>query len=477
MSSNLQSNKLTHRLLILALIIIAIFSNHFTQKRLNRDRQRLGLTRMEPLKNAPPLLAFSSVALGGFRGLMANALWFRVTRLQDEGRFFEALSLADWITKLQPTFSSVWTFQSWNMTYNISKQFESPNERWRWIQSGIKLLRDEALNYNAQSSEIYRELAWIFQDKIGGTFDTQHAYYKGRWATDMRRILGDHPDLEAIEASTDPQVIAKRDALMKNYGLDITRMRLIQDNLGQYDWRLPETHAIYWAWAGLENASEGKLNFLRRVIWQSMSLAFERGRLIENKVDQKLDYAPNLELAPYTHAMFLKVRDEEEDTNYYSTIDRAHKEFLQNASYYFFLHHRLAESSEWFGELKSRFPDSLPKGISLEEFALNRFESNLVKANMNEARVIINGLIRQFLYFLAIGDEDQALGYRNMSEIAWKNYHKPAQRSTERLALPPYGKLLRNMLQRINQGEEGFSEGMIAALKTRVEISPETKIE
>ena len=99
MSSNLQSNKLTHRLLILAMIVVAVFSNHFTQKRLNRDRQRLGLTRMEPLKNAPPLLAFSSVALGGFRGLMANALWFRVTRLQDEGRFFEALSLADWITK------------------------------------------------------------------------------------------------------------------------------------------------------------------------------------------------------------------------------------------------------------------------------------------------------------------------------------------------------------------------------------------
>ena len=63
--------------------------------------------------------------------------------------------------------------------------------------------------------------------------------------------------------------------------------------------------------------------------------AFERGRIIENESAQKLEYAPNLGLAPYTHAMFLKVREEEENPDYYSTIDRAHTEFLQNATYYF----------------------------------------------------------------------------------------------------------------------------------------------
>ncbi|MGB1054405.1 MAG: hypothetical protein ACPG4V_11505, partial [Limisphaerales bacterium] len=62
---------------------------------MNDIRSDLGLTRLEPLDNAPPMLAFSSVALGGFRGIIANALWARATRLQEEGRFFEALSLAD----------------------------------------------------------------------------------------------------------------------------------------------------------------------------------------------------------------------------------------------------------------------------------------------------------------------------------------------------------------------------------------------
>ena len=31
-------------------------------------------------------------------------------------------------------------------------------------------------------------------------------------------------------------------------------MKRIQDNLGPFDWRLPESQAIYWAWVGLENA-------------------------------------------------------------------------------------------------------------------------------------------------------------------------------------------------------------------------------
>ena len=38
-----------------------------------------------PIDNAPPLIAFTTVALGGFSTLIADVLWFRVTALQEEG--------------------------------------------------------------------------------------------------------------------------------------------------------------------------------------------------------------------------------------------------------------------------------------------------------------------------------------------------------------------------------------------------------
>ena len=55
------------------LVVFSLVLNHFLQDRMNDIRSDLGLTRLEPLDNAPPMLAFSSVALGGFRGIIANA--------------------------------------------------------------------------------------------------------------------------------------------------------------------------------------------------------------------------------------------------------------------------------------------------------------------------------------------------------------------------------------------------------------------
>src|SRR5215475_7429447 len=93
------------KVLLLALAAAMLMGVSQVQKSLNQDRDRLGLTRVQPLENAPPMLAFTTVALGGFRGLIANALWIRANDLQQEDKFFEQVQLSDWITKLQPSFA------------------------------------------------------------------------------------------------------------------------------------------------------------------------------------------------------------------------------------------------------------------------------------------------------------------------------------------------------------------------------------
>src|SRR6266853_1021609 len=105
-------------------------------------------SRGEPLENSPPLVAFTTVALGGFRGIIADVLWLRATELQKDGKYFELVQLADWITKLEPRFAQVWAFHAWNMAYNVSVLFNDPPDRWRWVRQGIVLLRDEGLKYN-----------------------------------------------------------------------------------------------------------------------------------------------------------------------------------------------------------------------------------------------------------------------------------------------------------------------------------------
>jgi hypothetical protein len=160
---------------------------------INQQRAALRLVANEPLKNAPPSLAFATVAMGAFRGLVVDILWIRADRLKQEGQYFDAKQLAEWITTLQPRFPDVWDFQAWNMAYNISVAMPNtqPEERWRWVRNGMELLRDKGIPMNPHSIMLYRSLAWIFHHKIGGITDDVSKYYKLQLYMEMKPIVGD----------------------------------------------------------------------------------------------------------------------------------------------------------------------------------------------------------------------------------------------------------------------------------------------
>jgi hypothetical protein len=163
---------------------------------IHNARKEMGLVANEPLENAPPSLAFATVAMGAFRGLVVDILWMRADNLKQEGKFFDAKQLAEWITLLQPRFAAVWDFHAWNMAYNISVAIPNtqPEERWRWVRNGYELLRDRGIKENPNSILLYRSLAWIFQHKIGGVSDDSHRYYKKELALSMRELLGDNSE-------------------------------------------------------------------------------------------------------------------------------------------------------------------------------------------------------------------------------------------------------------------------------------------
>ncbi|MHC4326026.1 MAG: hypothetical protein ACYSUX_17290 [Planctomycetota bacterium] len=158
---------------------------------INRQRQDMGLIIDTP-ENMPPSLAFATIATGAFRGLVVDVLWMRADKLKDEGQFFDARQLAEWITILQPRFASVWEFHAWNMSYNISVAIPAtqPDQRWRWVRNGYELLRDEAIDkYKLKNLTLYRELARIFQHKVGGVSDDAHKYYKIQLAVSLEPLL------------------------------------------------------------------------------------------------------------------------------------------------------------------------------------------------------------------------------------------------------------------------------------------------
>ena len=156
------------------------------------QRQELQLViSTEGTRGMPPHVALATAALGTFRGLAVDFLWVRADALQDKGEFFEAQTLSQWITALQPRFPKVWGFQAWNLAYNISVSTKEPAERWVWINRGINLLRLQGIPLNPGDANLPMELGWLFFHKIGGKNDREHWYYKARLAREFREFLGD----------------------------------------------------------------------------------------------------------------------------------------------------------------------------------------------------------------------------------------------------------------------------------------------
>jgi len=203
---------------------------------INSQRQEMNLIINEPLENAPPSLAFATIAMGAFRGLVVDALWIRADNLKEQGQFFDARQLAEWITTLQPRFAAVWEFQAWNMAYNISVAIPAtqPDQRWHWVKNGFELLRDQGIALNPKSIDLYRELARMFQHKIGGVTDDAHRYYKVQLALTMEPLLGP-ADNEYFEALTKAQITWQQIMKDKSIAVLVKALKSADDVLTDAD--------------------------------------------------------------------------------------------------------------------------------------------------------------------------------------------------------------------------------------------------
>lgn len=458
------------KFLLLVLAAALLVGAGTVQRALNRQRSELGLTRVEPLKNAPPALVFTTVVLGGFRGLIANTLWVRAMELQDQDRYFEMVQLADWITKLQPHIPTVWVVTAWNMSYNISIKFSDPKDRWAWVQRGIELLRDEALKYNPHEVELYRELAWHFQHKMGHNLDDAHLYFKTAWANEMQRLLGGgRPHWDELLNPQTEDARQRVATLRERYKLDPAFMKETDERYGPLEWRLPEAHAIYWAHRGRQMAkTKEQLIKLRRIIYQSLYLAFHRGRIIRLKPDQII-FGENLDIFPRTHAAYEEMMAEDEQMR--DHIARAHRNALLDAVYFFFVHQRYREANQWLETVKKLYPKDYPPEMTLEEYALKRVGEDIGETDMNKTISNIRGsLVRSFIN-LALDEDDQAQGYYLLARNIWNRYMSKigGGPSEKRVGLPPLEDLRREVLDQLLPNLE---PEYAAALRTKLNLPP-----
>jgi hypothetical protein len=492
-------NARAKKIILLLLAGVLLFGAGQFEKSLNLDRDRLGLTHMATLENAPPMLAFTTVALGGFRGLISNFLWMRSNDLQLDDKFFEAAQLADWITDLEPHFEQVWVFEAWNMAFNISVKFKENapgnySDRWRWLEQGIELLRDRGLRYNPGSVLIYRELAWFFQFKIGHNLDDANKYYKQQWALEMRPFFG--PNGTNFDALLNPQTAEDKTnavAFREKYKMDPVFAKKVDEEWGPLDWRLAEAHAIYWGQLGLDeagkDADKAKTDdemMLRRVIYQSLQQSFYHGRLIANPFNQTYALGPNLDLAERANSAYEKQFDEEPEQNMKDGILKAQRNFLRDAVYFLYENNRLTDAARFYKLLGDKFPDkgildgdpnSFPKNLTLDEYAVARVQSELGDISEERTAAVVQGLLVNAYMALALGQDDRFAGFSNLARKAYDHYGAKtsgAGVTQQRVALPPFPELNNVVLHDLLDPQTGIPYAARAVIRTSLRMSPET---
>ena len=506
--------------------VVLLIGIHFTQNKLDTSIEENHLRFTGQIKNAPPLVAFTTVALGSFRGIIADFLWLRAASLQDKGNYFEMVQLADWIQKLQPRFAGAAAYLAWNMAYNISVTCSDPQDRWRWVNEGVKLLRT-SLDYNPEDANLYKELGWIYQHKMGNILDDAHQLYKNKLALEMMQVAGVTPDWEklakapanykaflkkypkekdnpfwsALEKSgfksydelfsafkeksrlpenfltalNNPKMAEditdyfRRIWVYEKFKLKVNVINEINKDYGRLDWRLPEAQAIYWATMGLKMTPSHRDLSCERMITQALFAAFKSGRImmIDRRNFNTIVTMPNLNVVDSV----LRVYDEAYIKNDKQSSFRSAKlNFMKDAIVLLYSYGNFSKAREYYKKLKKEEPGKYRD--SFLRFVCKEWAEDMRDSSVKQATNIIGGLIYSSLNYMVNGDEEQAVAHERIAKYLYNNYQKANADVKQRTGLAPYGELKAGM---IKTALKSFPPAMAQILKAKIKESQEAK--
>ncbi len=133
--------------------------------KLDRLRHKYDLS-LSSLGDVDPTSETMKLATLGMRGVACAVLWQQREEYKKKQNWEAYAAVNNQISKLQPHFIKVWTFTSWDESYNVSVEFDDYRMRYHWVKKGIDRVI-EGTRYNRRSPKLMTDLAWVFGHKLG----------------------------------------------------------------------------------------------------------------------------------------------------------------------------------------------------------------------------------------------------------------------------------------------------------------------
>src|SRR3954466_8675981 len=102
----------------------------------------------------------------GLRGVAVNLLWEKANYYKKVEDWTNLTATLEQLAKLQPNFITFWKFQAWNLTYNVSVEFDDYRDRYYYVRRGIQFLQPGE-RYHAENPQLFGDLGWFIGQKIG----------------------------------------------------------------------------------------------------------------------------------------------------------------------------------------------------------------------------------------------------------------------------------------------------------------------
>ncbi|MBX3443634.1 MAG: hypothetical protein KF774_14600 [Planctomyces sp.] len=128
------------------------------------------------LGDVDPASTSMSLVLLGLRGIAANILWMQAEEEKMTKQWSQLERTVESILLLQPHFQSVWKFQCWNLTYNVSAECDAVEDRYFWVKRGLIFLT-RGVDRNRYIPELPHD-AGDFSGKKIGRADEREFYRK-----------------------------------------------------------------------------------------------------------------------------------------------------------------------------------------------------------------------------------------------------------------------------------------------------------
>ena len=558
------------KIIAVGLLILLLFLSSRQQLALDKMRNEMGINDVESIKEKSPSVVFTTIALGSFRGFIANLLFLRSQRMQDERRYYEVHQLAKWIRNLQPRFSGAIAFMAWNMSYNISVTFDTPEERWVWVQKGLHMYLDAIKNHSGDP-QLYWDFGWLFQHKMGMNLDDANRKYKHEWALLMMNLLTDEPDLEKISTVTrnpgilhaklarqgfnefnellaalkmsyldlvehvmnsennelpekfakylkneewreeikkfiltcerfrykpetlyyllegvvdvkkavseaeegwDFEAFEKRfreiarvpvlvkdrivldkkakeqaldiiDAFMRDrwawnvYQLDSRRMKKINEEYGDLDWRVAETHAIYWAKMGLEKDPDHIQ--CRRMVTQAMKDVVDRGRLLHFSTEtyKNIDWTYNLPMIDKAIEVLEREIEEVPEAKR-STFITGYENFLKDCVVALYVNNDLVKAQKIYDKLRKRQPGNVAFKKPLQNYVTPELNEDLDSMNADQVKTYINGFLNRSFRMFLFNSHEQSVYFWSKAKEMNEKYRNRTKNRKGRMGVLPF---------------------------------------